>query len=75
MTGQEVQKIRAELNLTQRQLATFLDVTTKTVSTWENGRLKRPFPRTAALAFEFLRLARRYKPARTKLEEMLSATV
>ncbi len=38
LSGEDVKEIRRTANLTQRTLAEFLGVSTKTVEAWESGR-------------------------------------
>lgn len=71
MTGQNVRQFREGLMLTQRQLAALLDVTTKTVSAWENDHRVKPLARVTVMALEFL-LAAQTHP---KLEHRLARLV
>lgn len=48
MEGEKLKEKRAELGLTQAQLAEILDVKPNTVARWERGLL--PVPRTVELA-------------------------
>lgn len=54
MTGPEVKFLRTELDLSQKTLASLLDVTENTVRRWEHGEVAIPGPAQRALAGYYL---------------------
>lgn len=54
MTGTDLKTARVRLNLTQRQFATKLGVTSQSISDWETGRKQCQLPGLLRLAMDHL---------------------
>jgi putative transcriptional regulator len=52
VTADELKVVRERMNLTQEQLAAYLEVTRMTVHRWESGKIS--IPRSIELALEAL---------------------